>query len=136
MAKSKLTLKILSLEICIRNRDFCSFVSDYFLFSSLGLLSRSASEFHRFLFGTEPIWQTRENFYCPFSYLHRFFSDTKDLGKTGKSDNSCFDFCLCFEKLFLIRRLLSGNLPPNSSGPYWGASIFNDYAYLQPAFKT
>ncbi len=136
MERSKLTSKTLIFEIRIADRELCCSAFNCLLFYSLGLLSRSASEFHRFLFGTEPIWQTRKNLYCPFSYLYRFFSNAKDLGKTGKSGCDCFSICIFIKKLLFIRSMLFGNLSPNSFGPYWNASIFTDYNGLQPPFKT
>ena len=130
MEKSKLTSKTLFFEIRIPDWELCCSASDCLLFYSLGLLSRSASEFHRILFGTEPVWQTRKNFCCAFGYLHRFLSDTKDLGKKGKSGCGCFSFCLCIEKLFFIRCLLFGYLSCNTFRSYRNAIFFTGHTCL------
>ena len=122
--KPRYIWKIPSLEICISHRHLCCFIPDLFLFFTLGLLSWSASEFYGLLFRTKSIWETRENFYFSFCYLHLFFSDSKNLGQAGKPGSKCIDFRLCSEILFYVCGMLSWNLSHNKNRAHRNADFF------------
>ena len=60
--KVEVELKNQNLEICSSYGHCCGIASDLFLFSSLGILSRSAGEFYRILFQSQSLWKTGKDF--------------------------------------------------------------------------
>ena len=92
--------KIQILEICRSywNRSFPA--ADRLLLFSAGLLSGSEGKFHRFLFQTKSVRQTRSNVRLSLRHCHRLIPDSEIIRQARKSVCGCSDLYLRIEDFY------------------------------------